>query len=78
MREKTYRTIMMIGLYLGLILFLLAVMALIKNVREIKTDPIIYGMEKHGFSSCTCYEPSGRYTKISFDEDKLEEIKLGD
>ncbi|KKM84754.1 hypothetical protein LCGC14_1295980 [marine sediment metagenome] len=55
---------MMIGLYLGLILFVIAIIALAKNVEEIRNDPIIYGMEKHEFSSCTCYADDGQYTNI--------------
>lgn len=53
--EPTYRLIMIVGLYIGLILFVLAIIALAKNIEEIKTDPIIYGMDKHNFNSCTCY-----------------------
>ncbi len=71
MKEKTYRIIMILGLYLGIILFLLAVVALIKNVKEIKTDPIIYGMEKHDFTSCTCYTIEGKYTTIILDDYKI-------
>ena len=54
--EQKYRLIMIIGLYIGLILFVLAIIALAKNVEEIRTDPIIYGMEKHNFVSCMCYD----------------------
>lgn len=52
--EEKYRLIMIVGLYLGIILFLLALIVLIKNVEEIKNDPLIYGMEKHEFNSCSC------------------------
>ncbi len=71
MKENTYRTIMIIGLYLGIILFLMAIIALAKNVKEIKTDPIIYGMEKHEFKSCTCYNLNGGYTNIALEDYKI-------
>jgi len=64
LKEKTYRTIMIVGLYLGLLLFVLAIISLAKNIREIKTDPIIYGMENNGFVSCACTTQDGRYTNI--------------
>ena len=59
MKEKTYRLIMIIGLYLGIILFIISIIALAKNIEEIKTDPIIYGMEKHNFPNCICYNTKG-------------------
>lgn len=61
---------MMFGLYLGIVLFLLAIIALSKNIEEIRTDPIIYGMEKHQFESCTCYMDDGKYTSIRLDDYK--------
>ena len=77
MEEKTYRLVMMLGLYLVIILFILAGITLIKNIDEIKTDPMIYGMEKHNFKSCTCYYPTEGYTIISFDESKINGEGLG-
>ena len=73
MKEETYRIIMMIGLYLGMILFIIAIILLAKNIEEIRTDPIIYGMEKHEFSSCTCYADDGLYTTISLSDYQKEE-----
>jgi len=70
MKEETYRLIMIIGLYLGIILFLIAIIALAKNVQEIKEDPIIYGMEKHNFDSCSCYTSDGRFTNIKLNDYK--------
>ena len=60
--DETYKWIMMLGLYLGIFLFIIAIIALAKNVEEIKTDPIIYGMEKHGFDACICSEKNGGQT----------------
>jgi len=77
MKEQTYRIIMIIGLYLGIILFLIAIIALAKNIQEIKTDPIIYGMDKHDFVSCMCYMEDGRYTNIILDDYKINESDIG-
>lgn len=73
MKESTYRLIMMAGLYIGLILFVVATIALIKNAKEIKTDPIIYGMEKHEFSSCMCVDPNFNIVNIVLDDYKLNQ-----
>ena len=62
--EPTYRLIMIVGLYIGIILFVLAIIALAKNIEEIKTDPIIYGMEKHDFNSCTCFNQDNQPVHI--------------
>jgi hypothetical protein len=66
--EPRYRLIMIVGLYIGLILFVLAIIALAKNVEEIKTDPIIYGMEKHDFNSCTCFDQQNRAIHINLED----------
>ncbi len=63
---------MIIGLYLGIILFLLAGVVLLKNIEEIRTDPIIYGMVKHDFNSCSCIETGGRTTTINIDDFKID------
>ena len=73
MKEETYRTVMVILMILGIVLFLVAIIALAKNVKEIKTDPIIYGMEKHEFKSCTCFTDDFQYTTIT-----LEDYQKGD
>ncbi len=66
--EEKYRLIMIVGLYIGLILFVLAIIALAKNIDEIKTDPILYGMEKHNFNSCVCSEKNGQTVPIYIDD----------
>ncbi len=71
MKERTYRLIMITGLYLGLILFVLAIILLAKNVEEIRTDAIIYGMEKHDFASCTCFPTTGGFVEITADDYKI-------
>ena len=56
---------MMILMVLGMVLFLIAIILLYKNIEEIRNDPIIYGMEKHEFSSCTCFTDDFQYTTIT-------------
>ncbi len=66
---------MMFGLYLGIAAFFFAVLVLAKNIQEIKTDPMIYGMEKHEFNSCICYMDNGVMTTIKltdFIDDKMD------
>ncbi len=79
MNKKTgrYNLAMVIGMYLFLILLLLSIILLVKNIQEIKTDPMIYGMEKHDFNSCTCYSQDGTFTNIVLNEFKIDENKLG-
>lgn len=68
--EEIYRLVMILGLYLGIILLVLAIIALAKNVEEIKTDPIIYGMEKNNFTSCLCSKKYGQVIPIYIDDYK--------
>jgi len=50
---------MVIGIYLAIILLLVAIIVLVKNVKEIKSDPISYGIEQKGFRICSCYDMKG-------------------
>ncbi|KKL49193.1 hypothetical protein LCGC14_2317980, partial [marine sediment metagenome] len=59
---------MMALLVIGIVLFLIAIILLSKNIKEIQTDPIIYGMEKHEFNSCTCFADDGQYTTIALSD----------
>jgi len=75
--EQKYQWIMMVGLYVGIILFILAMVILVKNVNEIKKDPIIYGMEKHNFNSCSCTDQNFQTVRIvASDYDDSKEIKI--
>ena len=57
-RER-YQVAMMVGMYLALALLLAAIMVIVQNVKEIKSDPISYGIEKKDFRICTCYDKKG-------------------
>ena len=71
--EERIRIAMVIGIYLAIILLLVTVVVLVKNVKEIKTDPIAYGIEKKGFEVCTCYAKGG----LSYDYDENGVIRPG-
>ena len=81
-REKV-QLLMVIGIYLSIILLLIAIIVIVKNVNEIKTDPISYGMEKNNFKLCNCYNEEGRIyyyntTGIIPDQDGGCNIRLQD
>lgn len=77
MKESTYRLVMITGLYLTIILFVLAIILLGKNIKEIKTDAILYGMEKHEFDSCTCFPTTGGFVEIIADDYKINKKESG-
>lgn len=77
-KQEKYKLWMVVGLYLAIILFILAIIALAKNVEEIKTDPVIYGMEQHGFDRCVCSTPEGRFTNIVLKDHVKTESILGE
>lgn len=62
-REKTKMVIQVVFLFLlasAIIALIVTTVTLVKNKNELVTDPLIYGMEKHGFISCQCYDESGK------------------
>lgn len=77
MKESTYRLVMITGLYLAIIIFVLAIILLGKNIKEIKTDAILYGIEKHEFRSCTCYPLTGGFVEIIADDYKINQKESG-
>ncbi len=58
-KQELFQLAMTIGIYLAIALLLLAIIVIAKNVKEIKTDPIPYGIEKKGFKVCSCYDMNG-------------------
>ena len=64
-KEERIQLAMVIGIYLAIILLLLSIIVIVKNVDEIKTDPIVYGIQKKGFEVCSCYGKNG----INYDYD---------
>jgi len=60
MNKDKIQLAMMIGIYLSIILLLLAIIVIVKNVNEIKSDPISYGINQKGFEVCSCYNSAGQ------------------
>jgi len=48
-----------IAIFLFCFLLIVAIVVLIRNVKEIRTDPILYGMEKRGYDICSCVQEDG-------------------
>ena len=62
-KRETIQLLMVIGIYICIALLLTSIIVLVKNVKEIKSDPISYGVEQKGFNMCTCYD----YNEKSYD-----------
>lgn len=43
-----------IAIFFMCFLLVITIIVLLKNIDEIKTDPILYGMEKSGYNMCGC------------------------
>lgn len=54
------QVIMIVLTSIAIILLLATLIYLVKNVDEIKSDAIIYGMEKEGYNTCSCSLANGR------------------
>lgn len=61
MKNETYRILMTVGLYLAIAVLLLTLIVIVKNVNEIKSDPIVYGINKNLYQSCSCHTSEGKY-----------------
>ena len=66
-KQERIQIAMMIGIYLAIIFLLVAIILIWKNIEEIKTDPIVYGLEKQGYTLCSCYDVQGN--KFNFNGD---------
>lgn len=58
-KQERLQIVIAIGIYLAIILLLIAIIAVVKNANEIKLDPIIYGVQKHEYAICSCYDKQG-------------------
>ena len=58
-KQQRIQLAMVIGIYLCIALLLTAIIVMVKNVNEIKSDPIIYGIDKKNFAMCSCYSNDG-------------------
>lgn len=58
-KQERIQLAMAVGIYLAIIIMLVAIIILAKNINEIKTDPIVYGIQKHDYLICSCYDKVG-------------------
>lgn len=59
-RKKDYQFYFLILIFLVVILFGLAIYVLLTEKDLIRKDPLVYGMSKHNFVECTCYDVEGK------------------
>ncbi len=60
---------------LAICLFIIAIIVLVKNVDEIKQNPIDYGIDKYEFDSCTCFSGDFGFQDFYGFKQKEEVIK---
>ena len=75
---KDYLYFILILIFLVLLMF--TIVYFVKNANLIKSDPLIYGMKKHNFTSCSCFDSSGNNYQSSgegfiFIDTKLKYLK---
>jgi len=58
-KQEKIQLAMVIGIYLSIIILLIAIIVVVKNTGEIKSDPIVYGIQKHDYLICSCYDQQG-------------------
>ena len=64
---------MVIGLYVSIFVILFAVIALVKNANEIRTDPIIYGIEKKNIVKYRALDANMTLTKFLKEKEILNQ-----
>ena len=68
-KKEKIAIVTMVGIYLAIILLLSAIVVLVKNIEEISTDPIVYGIKKSGLVICSCYTSQGQ--SIDYDSEGI-------
>jgi hypothetical protein len=51
--------IYIILIFIFIVLLIFTIIYFVKNANLIKSDPLIYGMKKHNFTSCSCFDSKG-------------------
>jgi len=75
-RNEFIQIAMLIGMYLSIILMLILTVVLVKNIKELKTEPITYAIDKYDFDSCSCYDGKGQVHH--FNEEGIVQSKNND
>ena len=60
MSEKK-QIIFLILIAIAIATLIVAIIVIVKNIEEIKSDPFEYGITKTEIESCICYNPKGFY-----------------
>lgn len=59
-KQDKIKIFMLIGIYFAIFTLVLTIVVLMKNVNEIKTDPITYGITQKDFVACRCQDSQMR------------------
>lgn len=59
-KQEFIQIAMLIGMYLAIILMLVLIVVLVKNIDELRTEPVTYAIDKYDFDSCSCYDGKGK------------------
>jgi predicted nucleic acid-binding Zn ribbon protein len=60
-RTRNKNVLMIVAAYLAIILLLVSIIVIVKNIEEIRSDGISYGMRKNDFTLCTCSRDNNIY-----------------
>lgn len=60
MKEEIKNILVFALIIIFMFLLLVSVIVLIKNIKELKTDPLKYGMNAHSYVYCSCIDTDGK------------------
>jgi len=78
MNEEKRQTLFLILLLIVIILLVISLVVLIKNKNLIMKDTLIYGMELHNFTSCSCYDSENTLWVSGETSFTTQKINIGD
>ncbi len=58
-RNEVIQIIFMILIAIAIACFIIAIIVILKNIEEIKSDPFEFGIKKTGIESCECFHKEG-------------------
>ena len=61
MKEEIQQYLILALILVFLIILVFTIVIFVRNVNLIKSDPLIYGMKRHNFIDCSCFDSSGNY-----------------
>lgn len=56
-RDAMISIAFIVAIFLVCFLLIILIIVLLKNLDEIKTDPVTYGVIKNNFTYCSCFDP---------------------